>query len=147
MVRRGTQATVYRLLWVPSFGAAVLARAEEWDGRWQGTAVTFIDSRVTPRHRTETPWQVSAKSTNGIPEAAVVSLNEAVNSSRFWTIPAWRHSPETSDGDVWFIEGRKNGAYRIVTRDRFSDPAFEQFGKEILRAAGLQVPPGMEPQQ
>jgi hypothetical protein len=127
---------IYRISCSPSFAPSVCVRLhvnEAGDGivflnRWCGGRRALDHRQYFPEG---TQCEVSA------PE--VSKFLALVKSIDFWNIPPRLDSPPDFDGSTWVLEGVRNGAYHVVSRQSPKDGDFRGAGLLLMNYAGLDV--------
>jgi hypothetical protein len=132
----------YRMLWLPSYRPVRIASLSKTKTGWVASGVEFVDPRNRPA-APQMPTEVKQKHRVAADQAAVNALLDAVEKARFWMIPSWRLTPDVDDGQIWVMEGRREGTYRVVTRVNTSDPSLEDAIRMLMRLAGMVVPEEM----
>jgi hypothetical protein len=126
----------YRLLWIGFYRPALIVSITRVDGHWEAESVEF-------RHpKTELIWALARRQKVSVSNANVQPLLEALETTRFWTIPAWVDSG-AHDGAVWILEGRRDRGYRVVSRANPRDFTFVDAAQRLVRLGGIAVPEGM----
>lgn len=132
---------VYRVVLLPANRPVVIATVRIDDAARQSTATVFVDPRTSEVARTNRFRLVASRTDQAVDDHTWRTLKQSRDAANFWTTPAWRSQPDTMDGYVWIIEGRRAGNYRMVIRDNFRDRPFERFALQILKIAGVPTNP------
>ena len=99
----------YRLLFLPSYGPAVVILARSTETGWRLEVHEF-------RHpRTSRPRTVERHVERTLTQDEVRTLLDGLRAADFWTTPAWKNSL-SEDGATWVLEGRLNTGSRVVGR-------------------------------
>jgi hypothetical protein len=129
------------MLWLPSYRPVRIASVSKTKTGWVASGVEFVDPRnrpAAPQMPAEVKRRFKAPADSG-----VSAFLEAVDNARFWMIPNWRNTPNVSDGQIWVMEGRREGTYRVVTRVNADDPFLEEAIRMLMHLAGMEVPEEM----
>jgi hypothetical protein len=135
----------YRAILIPANRPAIVARVRLASEAAESIGVVFADPRtvINPPGSSLPPrgnrWTVKTKARGRPTDQQVRELRAAITDGEYWTIPAWRHEPDTMDGTVWYLEGRRRNSYRVVIRDRFPDPTVEGIAKRLIELVELDV--------
>jgi hypothetical protein len=127
----------YRLLWLASFGSALIVTANRTDGDWTVHAVEFTTKDPNPWGG----WIVERRAQRHLPAAVMAPMFRALERGAFWS--AAFYQPGGDDGERWTIEGRRNTGYRAVTRWSDSDQHLSEAARTLVRLSGLELPEQM----
>jgi hypothetical protein len=118
LARTDPDATVYRLLWLPSFDHPVCVRINL-------SGVARVHASVLDGKGGYAPGQVAIVKDFILDGAQRMTLMSHLEKADFWNMPTVLEQDRGSDGDQLVVEGVKGGKYHIV--DRWEpDPAYEE---------------------
>jgi hypothetical protein len=126
-------ATVYRLLWLPSFHHSVCVRIHQ-AGERTTLHVTVLDGKGGYE-----PGQVAIGKSIIIGPDQVRQLDRHLERAAFWNMPTEEKLDGiTVDGDHLIVEGVKGGVYHLV--DRLDpDPEYTKLCHQMLSLTGLKM--------
>ncbi|MFI5456796.1 MAG: hypothetical protein ACHRXM_15220, partial [Isosphaerales bacterium] len=131
--QRDRDATVYRLLWLPSFHHPVSVRiARTAEG-------AKLHVRVLDGKGGYEPGRVAIDRNITLADEERKNLDRYLERASFWTMstrPADDGGVE--DGDQLIVEGIRGGTYHVVDR-QMPDPAYEKLCRHMLDLTGLDV--------
>jgi hypothetical protein len=134
--RKDHAATVYRLLWVPSFHHRIAVRVVKSGGSYTAHAVE-LDGKGGLE-----PGKVLVKKAVKLTGDQWTRLLVYLERSRYWKMPTGvKMTLETGltlDGDNLVCEGVEGGKYHVVDRVD-ADPNYEKLCLYMLRLSGLGV--------
>ncbi len=129
-------ASVYRLLWVPSFHHSISVRIVKSGGSFAVHAVELDQKNDLE------PGKIAIKKGVTVTEDQWTWLQVYLDRSRFWKMPSSvKMSLETGlilDGDSLVFEGAEDGRYHVVERAD-ADRNYEKLCWFMLRLSGLKV--------
>ena len=129
----------YRALWIHSFSTLqpAMVRLFRAGRSWSvvGARVKWpADDLKSPM--TETDHREAVLS--GEQGDEVVAI---LTGAGFWAIPTSVSSRDIHDGGLWLVEGRRGGAYHVVTRFGGKDQGFvTDVFRRLLNLAGIPIP-------
>ncbi len=129
---RAQSATVYRLLWLPTFHHSVCVRVDRTP-RGAKLHVTVLDGQGG-----YDPGLVAIDRNILLPEEEWKKLNEYLEKAGFWAMPARIADDGGCDGDQLIVEGIQEGKYHLVDR-WMPEPAYEELCRHMLDLTGLDV--------
>jgi hypothetical protein len=132
LARSRHDATVYRLLWLPTFHHPVCVRVEQAP-RGAKLHVTVLDGEGG-----YDPGQVALERNVVLSEEEWKNLNELLELTRFWAMPTIVRDDGGCDGDQLIVEGLRDGTYHLVDRG-VAEPAYEKLCRHMLDLMGLDV--------
>ena len=125
-------ATIYRLLWLPTFHHPVCVRIERTPGGARLHA-TVLDGQGG-----YDPGLVAIERNILLAEEEWDDLNQHLERAGFWAMPASREDDGGCDGEQLIVEGLKGGSYHLVDR-WMPEPAYEKLCRYMLDLTGLTV--------
>ncbi len=136
LAEKDREATVYRILWLPSFENPVAVRFVKTDEGGFSYAVR-LDSQGGYE-----PGNVAARKTIKLGEAHWRRIAGKLEKARFWTLPT-NHRPPfgrlIDDGDIVIIEGVSGGNYHLVVRNNPLGGDFVDLCRAMLFMSGIDV--------
>jgi MFS family permease len=129
--RRDSHATIYRLLWLPTFDHPVLVRIERTR---QGAK---LRASVLNGMGGYAPGQIAIDRTFSLGADQFRALYRNVEQAAFWDMPT-ELGELGLDGDQLIVEGVTAGKYHVV--DRWdADPAYTKLCRQMLDLSGLKT--------
>jgi hypothetical protein len=133
LARKNQTASVYRLLWLPSFHHPVCVRISSTAGGAR-LHVKVLDGAGGFR-----PGLVAIERNIMLPEHEWNNLNRYLKQAGFWKMPT---RPEddlgVEDGAQLILEGVQAGTYHVVDR-QIPEPAYKELCRHMLELTGLDV--------
>ncbi len=131
--RNARNATVYRLVWLPTSYHPVCVRISR-AGEGANLRVKVLDGWGASE-----PGQIAIDRTITLGLDQVKVLDRQLVQSAFWTMPMQLEPGEAlMGGDRFIVEGVKGGKYHIVNRV-IPDPAYATLCRQILDLTGLKM--------
>ena len=129
--RRDSEATAYRLLWLPTFHHPVCVRIDRTrDG-------AKLRARVLNGMGGYAPGQIAIDRSVTLGADQFIALNRRLEQAAFWEMPT-ELGDLGLDGDQLIVEGVTTGKYHVV--DRWEpDPAYAKLCLNMLDLTGLKV--------
>jgi hypothetical protein len=130
--RRDREATIYRLLWVPSFHHPVCVRIER---AGEGAR---LHAKVLDGKGGYDPGQlaIDRKLTLGVEQWN--QLQRLLDKATYWGLPTRLADDEGCDGDQLIVEGVRAGKYHVV--DRWDpDPIYKELCRHMLGLTGIEI--------
>ncbi len=129
---------VFRLVWAPSFGPAVLVEVTRTAEDWAVRAVAFADpSRRDDRFAVVRRIETRASLDDGD------DIPGWLRQADFWSAPPLV-GPTRFDGVVVLIEGRSAGGYHLIDRVFTEEDFLGETVRAFLRLSGLPMPSNAE---
>jgi len=130
--RSNPNATVYRLLWLPSFHHSICVRIDRKHGGAKVHA-TVLDSQGGYE-----PGLVAIDRNITLADEDWKNLDRHLEQAAFWTMTTRSADDGGCDGDQLVVEGIREGTYHIVDR-WMPDPAYEKLCRHMLDLTDLDV--------
>jgi hypothetical protein len=134
-------AEAYRLLWLPTYGPALIAVATRDVNGWMLQGMEFTTKDVT----TWKGWAAGKRTEARASDRDMAPMLEALQRGAFWSTPSYQQGGE--DGVMWTIEGRRGTGYRAVTRWSDLDPSLTDAVRSIITLSGLTLPERLRKQR
>ncbi len=131
--QRDRDATVYRLLWLPSFHHPVCVRiARTAEG-------ARLRARVLDGKGGYEPGRVAVDRNIALADEEWMTLDRHLEQAEFWAMTT-RSADDggVEDGAQLIVEGIKGGTYHVVDR-QMPDPAYNKLCRHMLDLTGLDV--------
>ena len=134
--KQDRDATVYRLIWMPSFHHCVCVRIER---TCEGA---MLSATVLDGKGGYDPGQIAINKSIALGAVQVRELDRHLEQAAFWTMPAqgkFDANVIDTDGDRLIVEGAKGGAYHIVERGQPAGPTYTKLCRHMLDLTGLKT--------
>ena len=129
---RDRDATVYRLLWLPSFDNPVCVRI---DRTAEGAR---LHARVLDGKGGSEPGQVAIDRWLTLDDGRWRELERLLEAASFWDLPTKPKDHGGFDGDQLIVEGVQGSRYHVVER-WMPDPAYARLCRYMLDLTGMNV--------
>jgi hypothetical protein len=131
--QRDRDATVYGLIWLPSFHHPVFVRIDRRGERAKLSAEVFDGKGGYDR------GQIAIEETIDLGTEQLRELDRHLEQAAFWTMPTHEQLDGiVMDGDRLIVEGVKGGTYHIVERV-LPNPAYTELCRHMLDLTGLKI--------
>lgn len=128
--RKGSAATTYRFLLLPSFTHPIAVRVTK-----DGTGAT-LRAVVMSGKGGYLPGRPAIDHTLRLDAAQWAELEKQVEAANFWTLPTKERDDSGSDGEQYIVEGLSGGRYHVV--DRWEpDASYARLVNHIFSLSGL----------
>jgi hypothetical protein len=125
-------ATVYRLLWLPSFHQSVCVRIERTG------AGARLHAKVLDGEGDDEPGQIAIDRTVTLNAEHWNHIGRLLQEASFWELPTKLEDDGGSDGDQLIVEGVNGGKYHVV--DRWEpDPSYEALCGTMLELTQIDL--------
>jgi hypothetical protein len=131
--QRDHDATIYRLIWLPTYHHPVCVRIHRTSEGARLSAVVFDGKGGYD------PGQVAIDKSVRLGADQVKDLDRHMEQAAFWTMPTEeKFDGVVADGDSLILEGVKGGRYHIVRRV-LPDKAYTKLCRRMLELTGLEM--------
>jgi hypothetical protein len=130
--RRHGDATIYRLLWLPSFHHSVCVRIERTH---EGAK---LHAKVLDGAGGYEPGIVAIERHLNLKDEAWNDLQRHVEDAQFWEMPTHFSDDSGCDGDQLIVEGLRGRSYHLVDR-WWAKGAYKELCRHMLDLTGLDV--------
>jgi hypothetical protein len=130
--RKARDATVYRLLWLPSFHHPVCVRID------RAAEGARLHVKVLDGAGGYAPGFVAIERNIVLAENEWKTLNQHLENAGFWTMPTRLEDDGGCDGDQLIVEGVKEGTYHLVDR-WMPDASYTELCRHMLQLTGIDV--------
>jgi len=125
-------ATVYRLLWLPSFHHSVCVRIDQTG---EGAR---LRAKVLDGQGGYDPGQIAIDRNMTIASDKWKELDRHLQQAAFWELPTELKDDGGCDGDQLIVEGLRQGTYHVVDR-LMADPAYEALCHYMLKLTNIEM--------
>lgn len=132
LAQRDREATIYRLLWLPSFHHPVCVRIERDGDRAR------LQARVLDGMGGYEPGTVAIDRHLSLGARQWERFNRLLDEAAFWELPTRLEDDSGSDGDQLVVEGVRGGRYHVVDRSD-PDPVYKALCGYMLELTKIEL--------
>jgi hypothetical protein len=136
----------YRIIWLPSFQAPLIAIISRDGSGWQGTVASYTHARALPaRNPTAERPNILARA---VPADEASEIVQVFAEAGLWREASLRLTDgEGSDGGTLIVEARVQASYQLIRRWQPNDEPLGRAARMLIEAAGGSVPPELMPRR
>jgi hypothetical protein len=125
-------ATIYRVLWIPTFHHTVCARIERaGDG-------ARLHAKVLDGRGGYDPGHLAIDRRLNLDRTQLDRLERLLDEAAYWELPTRLAEDGRCDGDQLIVEGVRAGKYHVL--DRWDpDPVYAELCHHMLRLTGIEM--------